>query len=117
MRKNLLVATLIGLCVMVTACSRGEENKQTNENTPSTAMIQEPSAEQNQAAPAQTAENNAAQQVAPAPVQPEANPVVAAVGDNNPATPDSQTTTPADQGSNISATDNMMTPPADSTQK
>ena len=54
MRKNILIATVVGLCVIgMTACSRGEENKPANGETtpPTTAMTQEqaPAADQNQA--------------------------------------------------------------------
>lgn len=76
MRKNILIATLIGMSVIgLTACSRSDENKNTNDSTPATAMAQP--ADQNQAAPQQTAENNAANPAADAqaaaPAQVEAN--------------------------------------------
>ena len=63
MRKNLLVATLVGLCVIgMTACSRSEENKPADESNQNTAMTtQQPAAgtesTQAQPAPAQTADN------------------------------------------------------------
>lgn len=94
MRKNILIATVVGLCVIgMTACSRGEENKPANgETTPSTtAMTQEqaPAADQNQAAPASPSAENNVSDAAIAPAQPEVNQVA-----SNTATPDAQTTAP-----------------------
>jgi hypothetical protein len=61
MYKNLLIAALLGTCVIgVTACSKGEENKSTttDQATQTSAMATPQDSNQPQAAPVQTADNS-----------------------------------------------------------
>lgn len=104
MRKNLLIATLVGVCVVgLSACSKGED-KSTTESTPSTAMTQEQATPENQAA-GQSADNSS---VNAAPVQSEST----QIADASSATPDSQTTAPAMSPDQTPSTDSSTMPTA-----
>lgn len=123
MRKNLLVATLIGFCVVgFTACSKGEDKSNDTTATPTTAMEQP--VDQTQV-PAQTAENTAApapvatdSTAAPAPAAEPANPV-ATDNTQTTTTTNSTTTTGTDtQGQptqTTQSTSTSTTAPADTT--
>jgi hypothetical protein len=77
MRKNLLIATLAGLCVIgVTACSKGDEPKTDDTTTQQTITTTTPGSDQNQAT-GQTSDNSSLNTPIASPAQPDAKQVVA----------------------------------------
>lgn len=112
MRKNILVAGLLSLCVIgMTGCSKGDENKADEPTAPATAMAQP---EQNQVAPAQQTADNSSLNSQSNPSQPQANQVVADSSTTTTTTPstgtDSTTTTTAPTTGTDSTTTTTTTP-------
>ena len=110
MRKNLLIATLVGLCVIgVTACSKGEESKPADESTPPATALTQPVTDQ---APAQPTDTTAQAD--------SSGQTVAAAGTDGTTTPstdsmstDNNTPTPSTDGSGDTttpSTDTTATP-------
>lgn len=61
MRKNLLVATLIGTCVLgLSACSKGDDSSATDQQPQQSASLNNDQAAPEQAMPTQTADSSAA---------------------------------------------------------